>query len=167
MTPKIKARKSRSLISLIFFMFTALSFTAKAQKAILTAGGNDSTAIYSVSYSIGQLLYMTNNGVLGSEAQGVQQPFEISTVSGVGVINNIVLQAVVYPNPVQSVLKLRIEKPQGLSYQLFDMYGKLLEMKKITDSPVDIDVSRLNPAIYFLKVTDGKTIIKIFKIVKN
>ena len=67
---------------LIVVLFLILVLTGlQAQECIPTTGGNASGSEGSVSYTIGQIVYITNVGTNSSLAQGVQQPFEISAVS--------------------------------------------------------------------------------------
>lgn len=51
----------------------------QAQETTLTAGGEATGSGGSVSYSIGQLFYMTKTGTTGSVSEGVQQPIEIAS----------------------------------------------------------------------------------------
>ena len=53
---------------------------SNSQETILTAGKDASGSGGSASYSIGQVTYLFNASSAGSEAQGVQQPYEISVV---------------------------------------------------------------------------------------
>ena len=53
------------------------------------------------------------------------------------------------------------------NFQLFDMNGKLLRMEKIEGTETEIDIYKLVPAIYFLKVMQGNKELKIFKIIKK
>ncbi|SDD23663.1 T9SS type A sorting domain-containing protein [Williamwhitmania taraxaci] len=140
----------------------------KAQDAIPTTGGNATGVGGSASYTVGQVIYTTNTGTSGSVAQGVQQPYEISVVSGIG-DNKINLSCSTYPNPTTDKLTLRIETNENLNltYQLFDITGKLLESKKVEGSETNISMGSLTPAIYFLKVSDGAKEVKTFKIIKN
>ncbi|MGC8754863.1 MAG: hypothetical protein ACP5QJ_07625, partial [Thermosulfidibacteraceae bacterium] len=55
----------------------------QAQESVNATGGNASGNGGTVAYSVGQVVYTTNTGTNGSVAQGVQQPFEISVVSGI------------------------------------------------------------------------------------
>jgi len=55
----------------------------QAQESVTASGGNASGAGGTVSYSVGQVVYKTNTGSNGSEAQGVQQPYEISVIIGI------------------------------------------------------------------------------------
>jgi len=139
----------------------------QAQEAISTAGGNASGSGGSASYSVGQVVYTTNNGTSGSVAQGVQQPYEIFAVGIKETSMNISLT--VYPNPTADNLTLQIKDFNNvkLTYQLFDMNGKLLENKKIIGNETSIVMSNLVPANYFLKVTKGNKEVKTFKIIKT
>jgi len=144
----------------------------QAQEIIPTTSGNASGSGGSASYTIGQVVYTTNNGANGSVAQGIQQPYEISVVSGVDETESINLILSAYPNPTTDILTLKIESSatqsiQVMSYQLYDISGKLLENKKIDGSETSIAMSKLEPSIYFLKVTDNNKSVKTFKIIKN
>ena len=55
----------------------------------------------------------------------------------------------------------------NLSYQLYDISGKLLENRKIAGSETTISMEILETATYLLKIYDNKTEIKTFKIIKN
>jgi hypothetical protein len=140
----------------------------QAQETIPATGGNASGSGGTVSYSVGQVVYTTNTGTNGSVAQGVQQPFEISVVTGIEqTAINLAISA--YPNPTTDYLVLKVENYDkgNLSYQLFDMNGRLLQNKKIEGNETSIVMSNLVPATYFVKVTEGNKEVKTFKIIKN
>jgi hypothetical protein len=140
----------------------------QAQETIPATGGNASGSGGTVSYSVGQVVYTTNTGTNGSVAQGVQQPFEISVVTGIEqTAINLAISA--YPNPTTDFLLLKVEseKLKDLSYQLYDLNGKLLQNKKIEGNETSIVMSNLVPATYFVKVTEGNKEVKTFKIIKT
>ena len=142
----------------------------QAQVAIPASGGDASGNGGSVSYSVGQIVYTTNTGgANGSVAQGVQQPFEISVITGLEEAKGITLQCTAYPNPTTDFLTLKVEHFEfsTLNFQLYDINGKLLENKKINGNETNIVMSDLVPATYFLKLTDNNKEIKTFKIIKN
>jgi len=153
----------------------ALGITGlQAQEVIPATGGNASGNGGSVSYSVGQVFYITNRGTNGSVAQGVQQPFEISVVSGIEEAKGITLQCSVYPNPATDFLILKIEGASETQYiaSLYDINGKLLENKKIDSNETRIDMRNRGAATYFLKVIQTKQVlprqeIKTFKIIKK
>lgn len=145
-----------------------------AQEVIPATGGNASGNGGSVSYSVGQVVYTTLQGTNGSVAQGVQQPFEISIVTGIEEAKGITLRFLVYPNPATDFLILKIEGALDTHYiaSLYDINGKLLENKKIDSNETRIDLSHFVHGTYFLKVVRTKKPlspeeIKTFKIIKT
>jgi hypothetical protein len=159
---------TRIIIALISCIF--LINSAVAQESINTTGGNASGSGGSTSYSVGQVVYTTNTGGSnGSVAQGVQQPFEISVVTGLEEANGISLSISAYPNPTKDFLNLEVENYDNtnLSYQLFDISGKLIETKELDSNQASIVMSNLLPATYFVKVIQGSKEVKTFKIIKN
>lgn len=141
----------------------------QAQTSVNTTGGNASGDGGSTSYSIGQVVYQTHTGTNGSVAEGVQQAYEISVVTVIEQAKNIDLSVMAYPNPATDYLTLSISefKLSGLSYQLFDMSGKLLLNEKITGSQTPIVMSQLVSASYLLVVKEENMRLKTFKIVKK
>ena len=141
----------------------------RAQENIYTTGGDASGNGGSVSYSVGQLVYQTHSGSMGSVSEGLQQPYEISMLTGIDKDRGLDLRVRVYPNPANDYLMLIIEEPElsNLSYRLYDMNGKLLRNEKIMGIQTSIDMSRLLPANYYVKLIQGNKRVKIFKIIKN
>ncbi len=126
----------------------------------------------SASQSIGQIAYTTYQSDSGRVNQGVIQPYQISVISG-DEINFVELSLKVFPNPVSSVLNLEVlsenylNENKELSYQFFDINGRLLRSSKINESLTEISVSDFPPATYFLQVIQQSKNIKTFKIVKT
>jgi hypothetical protein len=144
-------------------------FGLQAQQVVTTSGGNATGAGGTSSYTVGQIVYTTNTGTNGSAAQGVQQPFEISVVTGIEEALGISLEIMVYPNPTTDFLTLSVDnfEASNLSYYLYDINGRLLETKKLEGKQTSIAMSNLVPATYFLKVSEGSKELRTFKIIKN
>ena len=165
--------KYKTLKLITLFLFGIGLTGLKAQEAIPTSGGNASGSGGSVSYSVGEVVYTTNIGSNGSEAQGVQQPYEISVVNGLEEAEGIHLNFTTYPNPTKDFLTLKVENydKENLSYNLYDINGKLLTNKILSGNETIISMENFVPATYFLKVLQSKQgsiqVIKTFKIVKN
>ncbi len=141
----------------------------QAQESVNATGGNASGNGGSASWSVGQAAYQTHTGTNGSVAEGVQQPYEISVVTGIEEANGINLSFSAYPNPVTDYLTLKIKdfELSALTFRLYDMNGKLLRSEKITGSLTSISMGNLLPATYFVKIIQGNLEIKTFKIIKN
>jgi len=151
------------------FLFVIGLAALQAQETIPAAGGNCNGTGGTVSYTAGQIVFATNTGTNGSAAQGVQQIFEISVVSGTKESRDISLEFVVYPNPTTEFTELKVENysTEDLSYQLYNLNGNLLECNKITGKETRIVMSNYAAATYFLKVIDKNKVVKTYKIIKN
>jgi hypothetical protein len=154
---------------LLFFIPTA---GLLAQQAIPASGGDATGSGGSVSYTFGQLFYNMHPGTDGSVAESVQQPYEISLVTGITETEGITLAVSAFPNPAADYLILRVDDYdfENLDFLLLDVNGRLLREGTVTGSETTIPVANLAPAVYFLKVLQTwpyYTEIKTFKIIKN
>ncbi len=145
----------------------------QAQESVSVSGGDISGSGGSVSYSVGQTVYQTHSGATGSQAQGVQQPYEISTVTSIEKVKLINLSVKAYPNPTSDYLILSVAEAErsrslkSMSYELYDVNGRVLQNKKLTDTETQIDMGNYAPSNYFVKVIQENKELKTFKIIKN
>src|SRR5574344_1566039 len=166
---RTKMRHKRLKLSAVLLLGLGLT-GLQAQTSVNATGGNASGSGGSASYSVGQLAYTTNTGTNGSVSEGVQQPFEISVVTGIEEAKDIFLNVSAYPNPTTDYLELKVENLQlsELSYKLYDISGKVYQNKEIGNSITKIEMQNLPQGIYFIKVIDTKNKeFKTFKIIKN
>lgn len=154
-------------LSLILLLTLQLTRVV-AQEVTLTTGANATGSGGSVSYSVGQIGYTSEEGDTGSLTQGVQQSYEISIISGVE-NKEINLEISAFPNPTTNHLVLTINDIDfsNLIFQLFDVTGKFLQEKKIMDSRTTVDLSNYSSGIYFVKILKESVELKNFKIIKN
>ena len=143
-----------------------------AQSAIVPVGGDAQSSSGSVSYTVGQIAVQTtanSNGSI-SVTEGVQQPYEIQTV-GVDEYPQIVLDAIVYPNPTENLAQLKLngfEIPDdGLRANLFDGNGKMLQSFPVTDDLTSFQIGQYATGTYYLEVKEGKRTLKTFKVVRK
>lgn len=164
-----KMRRKKLKLSVFLCLFGLGLTGLQAQESVNATGGNASGSGGSVSYSVGQVAYQTHTGTNGSVAEGLQQPYEISVVTGIEEVKGINLSVTAYPNPTADYLTLSINEfdSSDLTYQLFDINGKLLQTEKITNNQTSIAMSNLVPATYLVKVTQSNKAIKTFKIIKK
>lgn len=155
--------KKTMLLAMLFCLPKLL-----AQQATAASGGNATGPGGTVSYSIGQAADKTQTSTTGTITQGVQQPFEIVTLSG-SEFTNIQLEAIVFPNPtvLNVTLKIINSDLENFSYQLFDLRGRLLGEAKISNEETLIEMDRYPSATYLLKVNSSSRELKTFKILKN
>lgn len=163
-------RYKKSKLIVVFLLGLGL-IGLQAQESINASGGNASGSGGSASYSVGQVFYHTNSGTNEfSVAEGVQQAFEISIVTGIDDAAGIELEYLVYPNPTRDNLTLKVQnnyKNDKLIYQLYNMNGVLLESKKLMGDKTAISMAGYVRATYFLKIVDSNNEIKVFKIIKH
>lgn len=150
----------RRLILLMSFV-ALIGAKANAQTAVATAGGEAGT----VSYTVGQTFVNVAVSDKGSLAPGVQQAYEITIIDGIG-NRQVTLEATVYPNPVIDILVLSVDHTD-LRYTLIDANGRAIAADNIIDVQTSIEMGNLAHGVYFLRVDNGKNMVKTFKIVKN
>jgi hypothetical protein len=149
------------------FVFILLGLGGLHAQESPTASGGDATGTGGTSsYSVGQLVYTTSTGTNGSVTQGVQQAFEISTTLGINE-TTINLELSVYPNPTTDYLTLKVEKTEGLSYQMYDLQGKIIASKIVKSTSTNISLEGQPTAIYFFNVLKNNQLVKTFKIIKK
>lgn len=154
---------------LLVCLFFGISISSiHAQQTTIASGKSISGIDGNISYSVGQISYTTISNPTGTISQGVQQPFEIFTL-GTNDFQNISLKISIYPNPTTTLVNLRIDDLDFISfeYQLFDVTGKQILNKKIIQIETQIPLENLPDKTYFLNVSDNNTIIKSFKIIKT
>ena len=161
--------KQKLLFYVLIFFVGLNSCAILAQQTIDTSGQNATGTGGSVSYSVGQIVYITNLGTNGSVAQGVQQPYEISVVLGIHAADAITILATLFPNPTTDFVTLKVANYEfeTLTYQLYDAVGKQFLTGQTATTETQIMIGNLPSAIYFLKISDKNTALKTFKIIKN
>ena len=148
--------KQKKRLATVTFLLLGLG-GLQAQESPTVAGGEATGTGGTSSYSVGQVVYTTATGTNGSLAQGVQQLYEIS----------INLELSVYPNPVINYLTLKTDDNSNLSYQLYDLQGRVIENKKVSNNTTNINLEEQPTATYFLNVIKVNQVVKTFKIIKN
>jgi len=149
-------------------LLLGIGMTVQAQQATTASGGDASGSGGTAAFSVGQVVYTANTNASGTVSQGVQQAFEIFTLSIKETELNISLKA--FPNPTLNNLTLQISdyKNEKLSYQLYDIQGRLLNNGQIVAQQTNIEMTSLPTAIYFINVVNQENQkVQSFKIVKN
>lgn len=156
-------------ILFIILFLVLIGLTGFAQQSILSSTGNISGTGGSVSYSIGQVAFSQHTWITGVVTEGVQQPYEIQIMEGIDQEQGIHLNCILYPNPADAYIKLRIENIQSgiLTYQLINMEGLILKNDRIENIETNIQMADLASATYFLTVSERDKSIKTFKIIKK
>jgi len=142
---------------------------AQAQESVNATGGDAAGSGGFASYSVGQVVYTTNSGSSGSVAQGVQHAYEISIITAT-METDLSISLSVFPNPTADHLTLQLSNynSPNLSYQLFDMQGKLVRNEQLAAQQTTITMSYLPSATYFVHIINQENqLVQSFKIIKN
>ena len=154
-------------IIIVLIIFGCSIISIQAQQTTASAGGDASGIGGTFSYSIGQVVYTYNYGTDVIVAQGVQQPFEISTLGLDNYQINLVMQT--YPNPTKDYLVLNVHALDlsNMIFQLYDVNGRLIETRTMFSPIETICMMNLPSSVYVLKVINNNKEVKSFKIIKN
>jgi spore coat protein U-like protein len=161
-------RNLRLLVASALLTCHALA-VLQAQSAITATGTDISGGGGSVSYSVGQIGYTLISSPNHSVNQGVQQPWEVSVMTGIDNTGDMSLDLVVYPNPASDILRLKTGSYESshLRYRLYDLNGRLLLSGRVEGGETSIAIGHLTPAAYLLRITDKNISIKSFSIIKR
>ncbi len=162
----MRLQKTRTLL---FFILAFSVSGLEAQEAIPFAGGDAVGTGGTVSYTLGQLSYTTLMGDEVAIYQGVQQPIEILEPTAVHSTPEITLGASLFPNPAGEFVNLKVENfsLNGLTYQLFNMQGELMESRDIESRTTEINLTGIGSAPYLMKISLKGDYIKVFRIIKK
>jgi len=153
---------NRKLLFTLLLSICCLAAYAQPHELVSASGASFQNSSGYISYSIGELITTT----LTSPSTVLTQGFHQTRYRTVPVINLSAIQMAVFPNPVEDLLFLQVDEPQGFDYQLYDIRGGLLERGQVLDERTEIDFSARAPAIYILRVSKQKEEVRLFQIVK-
>ena len=159
-----------SFIKLWLVFFLGIILTGLHAQHTINSTSNDLAGIQgSVSYSVGQIVFLTKTGTAGNVSEGIQQPYEILFMTGIDEEKGIELECVLYPNPASAYVRLKIVKQEtrNLRFDLYNAEGLLLKSMKIEKEETTIPMDELVQATYFLTVIENHKILKTFRIIKK
>ncbi len=141
----------------------------QAQETIPATGGNASGSGGSVSWSVGQIVYQIHSGTEVSVSEGVQQPAEAETVSGLDKVIEQPVLVSVFPNPVEEYFTIQVNdfKASTYTFQLYSVYGQLIKSEELVADETIVQVKELVPSNYVLKITNREKEVQIIKIIKT
>jgi hypothetical protein len=152
------------------FLFLLIIFRtgiANAQEVVSTAGDHFQNNTAQLSWTIGEIAIETLTGTSNIITQGFHQTNLIAVA--IDELPELGFEIKAFPNPTQDYLILKISKDNldGIQYKLYDMQGKLLHHKLISESETEILFKDLAPSTYLIRVMDLNKEIKTFMIVKQ
>lgn len=154
----------KTIVSICLFAFPFIFFSQE----VLVVSGGEVSGNGNISFTLGQLFINTNTSSSGSISEGIQQSIELYTLN-IPSLNPLEVKANLYPNPTSDFVMLSIKNTNitGLSYEIFDVNGRNLLSKKISQSDSPISLQNFASGIYILKVNHSNKTLKTFKLLKN
>ena len=152
-----------------FILFSCLMLTtcalSKAQsierEIIAPAGGFFETGSLQMAWVIGDI-------VIGAYDIGhLIVPF--GTGTDMPDLTAVSLQISVYPNPTvdKVFLKLDMDNIGNCKYYLYDLQGRAIQNRNITEKLTELSFAPFESGVYILRVIKEKTLVQEFKIVKR
>lgn len=140
-----------------------------AQQGFVVTGDNVATGFGSVSFSVGQLITVSDSTAKGSVLQGIQVPIEIVRIP-VGIEKSeqeIVTEP--YPNPTFEHVKVSISDALSGPFvlTLIDLSGTILETIHINHHECILSLSRYSAGTYSLRVDSQGRSIALYSIIKH
>jgi len=155
----------------LHFIICTLQADLNAQNALGPAGGDTSGSGGTIAYSIGQVAYTSIEGETGNINQGVQQPYDIITVSTGE--PEIAFSATLFPNPATTAIQLNLDQDifnsasGTFTFWLYDPQGRLMQHQEITSATTIVAINELSGSVYFLRITLNENTVKTFRIFKT
>ncbi|MCS6935876.1 MAG: T9SS type A sorting domain-containing protein [Chitinophagales bacterium] len=136
----------------IVSVFATAVLGVYAQRTISPSGGEATGSGGTVSFTIGQIDYIFQSGSNGNLHQGVQQPYELFTVSITEAAKPFSIR--VFPNPTAHSITIQSDAPSGepLTLLLYDTQGKLIYRQPHHTQHSEIDMSAYASGQYLLHI---------------
>jgi len=158
----------QSGLNLLPLVLLCAGFSAHGQQNTLATGGVASGPGGSVSFSVGQIDYLTVTGSTAVLTEGVQQPYEFFAIN-VEEEEGIELIASVFPNPARFDVNLLIHAPDyaQMRWTLFDGIGQLVRTDAVRRPQTLLPFADIASGTYLLQVRTKEKIVKSFRIIKH
>ena len=159
-------------ILLLVFITSLCTINCLAQQGTVASSANGSSSTGNISFSLGQVAYISIDNLSGKVNQGLQQPFEITDIN-LFVENqaNNIKSAIIYPNPSAKSITLSLyfnAIETSLNYVFTDLNGKILRQEKIISSETIINIENLTETLYLVNILEERgKVLKSFKLVKK
>jgi len=153
------------ILSVTVLLLTNLCNAQNNQELISSSGEDFSNGTNQISWSIGEVVITTAS----TSANIITQGFHQTNLSVVGVKDFTLNSTIsVFPNPTTELLTIEVEEFSGLKYHLFDMNGKIISEKNLSETTTSITLIDEAKGTYLLKIFDlNSNKSKSYKIIKK
>jgi hypothetical protein len=156
----------KSLLIFLIIIFSEIAVTA--QEVVASSGSSGIITGYKVDWTLGEPVIETFTGSANILTQGMHQTNLL--VTGVQELTIPGLEVRVYPNPVSDMLMIEVIQTGNdlFRYELFDVTGRKLVLKKMNSNIEEIDMSSYVSGVYLLHVLKHNSEhVKVCKIIKK
>lgn len=137
---------------------------AYGQEVISCQGESYSNASGSIEFTIGEVIIATETDGSNSLTQGFHQ----TNWNFVGLENHYGnLEAIIYPNPMNTDLTIKSENFDGVSYMMYNATGKIVVEGMLVSHESSIDVEKFAKGSYNLVLFKEDKKMKTFKLIKQ
>lgn len=153
-------------ISQILLMFLVCqSGISYGQQLISSSGNTHESAVYSISWSLGELVIDTWSAQNITVTNGFHQP--VLTVTNVFKEELPDLIINLYPNPTSDFLFVETKSERRFDYYLFNSEGKLLASDLLQLERKQINFQQYTPGIYLLRILSDNELVGVYQIIKK
>jgi hypothetical protein len=110
---------------------------------------------------------LTLGGIIQGTPNNVLFGYEIGTLSGIGLEENVINNLQVYPNPSTGIFTLANTNLTNAEYTVLDLNGKVLRSGVLQGTQVNIDLTENPSGIYVLQVTSNGEKMGSTKLIKQ
>lgn len=136
-----------------------------AQEVISTQGDSYSNANNTLDFTIGEPVIGTVTDGTNDLTQGFHQT--VLVITNVEDLDAKFLVNI-FPNPTSEAVNLTVEEYGGVTFQLFDVAGKLLTQASLTGKNTTVKVGDYPKGTYLLTLTQEENKkVKVYKIIKK
>jgi hypothetical protein len=159
--------KIKTNFYLWLWLLCTLPVTLQSQEVVTTSGGYAESTSAIITWTIGEPVTETICGTNSILTQGFNQGDLIITLVKNPEESGLILK--IFPNPAHDRINISVVQTEieDLRYVLTNINGKVLINNKLQSHKTDIPVSQLSPALYLLKIYNGRKEIGSYKIIKK
>jgi hypothetical protein len=150
---KMKKNNIKNSFFSLFLLLSNLVFAQKITSQVIDeSGGTHRANGYTMTYSIGQTAVETLKGNNYIITQGFQQANKNTTINAKDEVGKISFEAIIFPNPTQDILNLRIENSNTDDFKimLYNMAGQQISRGSFSGKTHQIEVSQLPVGEYII-----------------
>jgi len=150
---------------ILVLLMSITSVFAFGQEVISNGGASLSNGEYAIDFTLGEPVIETVQRDGKMLTQGYHQP-TLAIIEVKQIDENF--NAALFPNPATSFLNIELDAFDGVSFELQDVNGKVIEQEGINQKVTSINVKSLERGVYLLKLVDeNDNKLKSYKFLKH